>query len=42
MTKSFRWTAVKLGMFTIVTAIVTIWLASIIGNFTPFATSYEI
>lgn len=42
MTRSFRWTAIKLGMFTIVTAIVTVWLASIIGNFSPFTTSYEI
>lgn len=42
MTRSFRWTAAKLGIFTIVTAIVTVWLASIIGNFTPFSTSYEI
>ena len=42
MTRSFRWTAVKLGMFTVVTAIVTVWLASIIGNFSPFTSSYEI
>ena len=40
MTPSFRWTAVKLGAFTVVTAIVTVWLASIIGNFTPFSSSY--
>jgi phospholipid/cholesterol/gamma-HCH transport system substrate-binding protein len=42
MTPSLRWTAAKLGIFTIVTAIVTVWLASIIGNFTPFSTSYEV
>lgn len=42
MTKSFRWTAVKLGIFTVVTAIVTVWLASIIGNFSPFTSSYQI
>ena len=42
MTGSFRGTAIKLAMFTIVTAIVTVWLASIIGNFSPFTTSYEI
>lgn len=42
MMKSFRWTAVKLGLFTVVTAIVTVWLASIIGNFSPFTSSYEI
>lgn len=40
MTKSFRWTAIKLGAFTVVTAIVTVWLASIIGNFSPFSGSY--
>ena len=42
MTRSFRWTAIKLLMFTIVTFIVTIWLASIIGNFSPFTSSYQI
>ena len=42
MTTSFRWTAAKLTIFTVVTLIVTMWLASIIGNFSPFATSYQI
>ena len=42
MTQSFRWTAIKLGLFTVVTLIVTMWLASIIGNFSPFASSYEV
>ena len=42
MTESFRGTAIKLTLFTIVTMIVTVWLASIIGNFSPFSTSYEV
>lgn len=42
MTGSFRWTAVKLTTFTVVTAIVTVWLASIIGNFSPFSSSYTV
>jgi phospholipid/cholesterol/gamma-HCH transport system substrate-binding protein len=42
VTKSFRWTAAKLGMFTVVTAIVTVWLASIIGNFSPFTDTYQV
>jgi phospholipid/cholesterol/gamma-HCH transport system substrate-binding protein len=40
MTPSFRWVAVKLGVFTVVTAIVTVWLAGVIGNFSPFTSSY--
>lgn len=39
---SFRWTAVKLLVFTIVTIVVTTYLASIIGNFRLFAQPYEI
>ncbi|MGH2754280.1 MAG: MCE family protein [Actinomycetota bacterium] len=42
MIGSIRWTAVKLGIFTIVTIIVTMWLASIIGNFRFFSSPYEI
>ena len=42
MTQSFRGTAFKLALFTVVTAIVTVWLASIIGNFSPFSTTYEV
>lgn len=42
MIGSIRWTAIKLGMFTVVTIIVTTWLASIIGNFQLFASPYEI
>lgn len=42
MTQSFRWTAAKLGVFTVVTAIVTVWLASIIGNFSPFTDTYQV
>ena len=39
---SFRWTALKLLVFTIVTIVVTTYLASIIGNFRLFAQPYEI
>ncbi|HEX2196829.1 MAG TPA: MCE family protein [Actinomycetota bacterium] len=39
---SFRWIAVKLLVFTIVTIVVTTYLASIIGNFRLFAQPYEI
>ncbi|MPZ68502.1 MAG: MCE family protein [Actinobacteria bacterium] len=42
MIPGFRWTAVKLGIFTIVTLIVTSWLAAIIGNFQFFASPYTI
>lgn len=40
--KSFRWTATKLMIFTLVTIIVTGWLASIIGNFHPFSDTYNV
>jgi phospholipid/cholesterol/gamma-HCH transport system substrate-binding protein len=39
---SFRWVALKLLAFTIVTIVVTTYLASIIGNFRLFASPYEI
>lgn len=39
---SFRWVALKLLVFTIVTIVVTTYLASIIGNFRLFAQPYEI
>jgi phospholipid/cholesterol/gamma-HCH transport system substrate-binding protein len=42
MTGSIRWTAFKLAMFTVVTIIVTTWLASIIGNLQFFKSPYEI
>jgi phospholipid/cholesterol/gamma-HCH transport system substrate-binding protein len=42
MIGSIRWTAFKLGVFTVVTVIVTTWLASIIGNFQFFKSPYEI
>jgi virulence factor Mce family protein len=42
MIPGFRWTAVKLGIFTIVTLIVTSWLAAIIGNFQFFSSPYTI
>ena len=40
--KSFRWTATKLMIFTLVTIVVTGWLASIIGNFHPFSDTYNV
>ena len=42
MIPSFRWIAVKLLVFTLVTIVVTTYLASIIGNFRLFAQPYEI
>ena len=42
MTGSVRWTAIKLLLFTIVTIIVTTWLAMIIGNFRLFSSPYEV
>ena len=42
MIGGIRWTAVKLLIFTIVTVIVTTWLAMIIGNFRLFASPYEV
>ncbi|HYP25052.1 MAG TPA: MCE family protein [Actinomycetota bacterium] len=42
MTQGFRWVALKLLVFTIVTIVVTTYLASIIGNFSLFASPYEI
>ncbi len=42
MIGSIRWTAVKLGIFTVVTVIVTTWLAAIIGNLQFFKSPYEI
>ena len=32
MTPNFRWVAVKLGVFTVVTIVITVWLAAVIGN----------
>ena len=42
MIGGIRWTAVKLLIFTLVTIIVTTWLAMIIGNFRLFSSPYEI
>ena len=42
MTGSVRWTAIKLLAFTIVTIIVTTWLAMIIGNFRLFSSPYQV
>lgn len=40
--KTIRWVAVKLGVFTAITIVVTVWLASVIGNFQLFTNPYEI
>lgn len=37
-----RWAALKLAAFTAVTVVVTVWLASIIGNYQLFSSPYEI
>lgn len=42
MTGSIRWTALKLTIFTMVTIVVTMWLASLIGNFGVFSGPYEV
>lgn len=42
MSLGFRWTSIKLGIFTIVTVLVTTWLAAIIGNFQLFASPYVV
>src|SRR5687767_7231078 len=39
---NFRWAAIKLGIFTVVTIAVTTWLATVIGNFQLFASPYEV
>lgn len=40
--KSIRWIAIKLGVFTLVTIFVTIWLAAIIGNLRLFSSPYTL
>jgi phospholipid/cholesterol/gamma-HCH transport system substrate-binding protein len=42
MMQSLRWTTIKLMLFTAVTVVVTIWLASVIGNFRFFSAPYEV
>ncbi|HEU4480544.1 MAG TPA: MCE family protein [Actinomycetota bacterium] len=42
MTGSLTWTSIKLTLFTAVTIVVTIWLASVIGNFALLASPYEV
>lgn len=42
MTRNFRWIAVKLGVFTIVTIIITVWLAAVIGNLRLGSSPYTI
>lgn len=42
MTGNFRWVAVKLGAFTIVTIIVTVWLAAVIGNLRLGSSPYTV
>jgi phospholipid/cholesterol/gamma-HCH transport system substrate-binding protein len=39
---SLRWTGLKLGIFTIVTIIVTIYLAAVIGNLRLFSSPYTL
>nr|MBA2600058.1 MCE family protein [Actinomycetota bacterium] len=36
------WTSIKLAIFTAVTVVVTVWIATLIGNFQLFAEPYEI
>lgn len=42
MMASLRWTSIKLGIFTIVTILVTVWLAAIIGNLRLFSSPYTV
>lgn len=42
MMESIRFTAIKLGVFTVVTVVVTTWLAAIIGNIALFSKPYEV
>jgi phospholipid/cholesterol/gamma-HCH transport system substrate-binding protein len=42
MTGGFRWTALKLAIFTVVTIATTAYLAAIIGNLKFFSSPYEI
>ena len=42
MTGSFRWVAIKLTVFTLITIAVTIWLAAIIGNLRLFSNPYVV
>lgn len=42
MIENFRFTTVKLFVFTMVTVVVTVWLASVIGNFRLFSSPYQV
>lgn len=42
MIGSFRFTAIKLSIFTAVTVVVTVWLASVIGNQRFFSSPYQV
>jgi len=42
VTGNFRWIALKLTIFTIVTIVITIWLAAIIGNLRLFSSPYVV
>lgn len=42
MMASLRFTAFKLAVFTAVTVVVTVWLASVIGNFRFFSSPYQV
>lgn len=39
---NIRWIAIKLGVFTVVTIVITVWLAAIIGNLRLFSSPYEL
>ena len=42
MNGDLRWASLKLVVFTAFTAVITVWLASIIGNFQLFSSPYEV
>lgn len=42
MNEGLRWIGAKLFVFTVVTIIVTVWLASVIGNFRLTSSPYEV
>ena len=42
MNDDLRWVSLKLVAFTAFTAVITVWLASIIGNFQLFSSPYEV
>jgi phospholipid/cholesterol/gamma-HCH transport system substrate-binding protein len=42
MNKGLTWTSTKLALFTVVTIVITMWLASVIGNFRLFSEPYKV